>query len=169
MKRAANQKKKQNGVTIVEFTIVASLFFILIFSIIEFGRLMFTWHTLNETSRRTARLASVCQVSTAEQTDIISTALIDSVSLPNFTAANIQLRYLDENGNEIGNEDGSKADLTTVANFNSIAFVEASIINYQISLIIPLAFFGVDFTAPGFSTMLPRESLGVTRTGFTDC
>ncbi|PSW05149.1 TadE/TadG family type IV pilus assembly protein [Photobacterium lipolyticum] len=165
MKRSANQKKKQHGITIVEFTIVASLFFILIFSIIEFGRLMFTWHTLNETTRRAARLASVCQVSTAEQADIITSAFIDSVPLPNFTAANIELRYLRSDGTAIGNG----VDLTNPATFNTIDFVEARIRDYQINLIIPLATFDIDFTAPDFSTILPRESLGVTRTGFTDC
>ncbi|MDX1302221.1 TadE family protein [Photobacterium sp.] len=162
MNRAAN-KRKQHGVTIVEFTIVASLFFILIFAIIEFGRLMFTWHTLNETTRRAARIASVCQVSATEQTDVITSAFIDSVPLPNFTAANIELRYLGEDGTPI------TGDLTTPAKFNDISFIEARIINYQINLIIPLATFDVDFTAPDFSTILPRESLGVTRTGFTDC
>ena len=51
---------QQSGTTLVEFTIVATLFFILLFSIIEFSRLLYVWHGLNETSRRTARLAAVC-------------------------------------------------------------------------------------------------------------
>ncbi|MEJ2762564.1 TadE/TadG family type IV pilus assembly protein [Photobacterium sp. MCCC 1A19761] len=158
-----HQPQKQSGVTIVEFTIIASLFFLLIFSIIEFGRLMFTWHTLNETSRRVARLASVCQITATEQADALNAAIIDSVPLPNFSANNIQVKYLDSDGGEVSEP------LTDPSNHMKIEFVEASIINYNLELLIPLATFGVKFTAPEFKTILPRESLGVTRTGFTDC
>jgi hypothetical protein len=155
--------KKQDGITIVEFSIVAVLFFIIIFAIIEFGRLMFTWHVLNETSRRTARLVSVCQVTTAEQADILTAAIIDNVPLQNFTSNNIQIKYLDSDGGEI------TGSLSDASNFRQIEYVEASIINYQIHLIIPLATFDIDFFAPSFTTQLPRESLGVTRTGLSDC
>jgi len=86
--------KKQGGITIVEFSIVAVLFFIIIFAIIEFGRLMFTWHVHNETSRRTARLASVCQVTTAEQADILTHAIVDKVQLQHFPPNNINIKYL---------------------------------------------------------------------------
>ncbi|PSU45272.1 TadZ/CpaE protein [Photobacterium frigidiphilum] len=154
---------KQHGITIVEFSIVAVLFFIIIFAIIEFGRLMFTWHVLNETSRRTARLASVCQVTTAEQADILTAAIVDNVPLQNFTSNNIQIKYLGSDGSEIA---GSLSDAST---FLTIEYVEASIVDYEINLIIPLATFGVDFIAPSFTTQLPRESLGVTRTGLSDC
>ncbi|EAS44369.1 TadZ/CpaE protein [Photobacterium profundum] len=155
--------KKQGGITIVEFSIVAVLFFIIIFAIIEFGRLMFTWHVLNETSRRTARLASVCQVTTAEQADILTAAIVDNVPLQNFTSNNIQIKYLGSDGSAIT---GSLSDAST---FLTIEYVEASIVEYQIHLIIPLATFGIDFFAPSFTTQLPRESLGVTRTGLSDC
>jgi len=164
MKSLIRSKQKQQGTTLIEFSVVASLFFILIFSIIEFGRLLFTWHVLNETSRRAARLASVCQVTDAEQSDTLLAALIDNVPLPNFTVENIEISYLDGLGIPL------TTDLTNAGNFNQIEFVEAKIDNYQFDLILPLAtFFGVSFTAPDFKTLMPRESLGVTRTGFTDC
>ncbi|WEM45898.1 TadE/TadG family type IV pilus assembly protein (plasmid) [Photobacterium sp. DA100] len=155
------KNNKQHGSTLVEFSIVASLFFLLIFAIIEFGRLLFTWHALNETSRRTARLATVCQVSATEQQDTLLAAIIDNVPLPGFTINNIEVNYLDSLGQTI------TEDVTQTVNFNQIEFVEARITNYQISLLIPL--FDLTFTAPDFRTLLPRESLGVTRTGFTDC
>ncbi|MCQ1058869.1 pilus assembly protein [Photobacterium sp. ZSDE20] len=156
-------RKKEKGSTLVEFSIIAGLFFMLIFAIIEFGRLLFTWHVLNETSRRTARLATVCQITTSEQQDIKLASIIDNVPLPDFTAQNIQLTFLDSVGLEITD------DITETVNFNQIEFVEAKIVNYKIALFIPLATFNVNFTAPDFKTILPRESLGVTRTGYTDC
>lgn len=153
----------QAGNTLVEFTIISALFFILLFGIIEFGRLLFTWHLLNETSRRAARIAVVCQVSTTEQQDAKIASLIGSVPLPNFSVDNLDVRYLDKTGTPI------TADLMASATFNQIEFIEARIINYQLQLMIPLSPLGLTFTAPAFSTLMPRESLGVTRTGFTDC
>ena len=155
--------KNQKGSTLVEFSIIAGLFFMLIFAIIEFGRLLFTWHVLNETSRRTARLASVCQISTAEQQDIKLASIVNNVPLPNFSVNNIRLVYLDSLGQEIID------DISETVNFNQIEFIEATITNYQVALLIPLATFDINFTAPEFKTILPRESLGVTRTGYTDC
>ena len=157
------QPQKQKGTTLVEFTIVATFFFILIFSIIEFGRLLFTWHVLNETSRRAARLSVICQVSTSEQIDTKILAIINQVPLPNFTQNNLIVSYLDSTGTKIDE------DLTDEANFNQIKYVESKIESYQVALLIPLAKFGITFTAPEFKTILPRESLGVTRTGFSDC
>lgn len=167
MKGVCRKARKQQGIAIVEFTIVATLFFTLIFAIIEFGRLLLTWHTLNEISRRTARLACVCQVTDAEQADTLVAAVIDNVPLPNFTINNIKLNYLDATGTVV------PGPLTDPNKFNQIAFVEAKIDNYQFDLIAPLDKLlekvGITFLAPDFSTILPRESLGVTRTGFTDC
>ena len=158
-----NGIKGQNGTTLVEFTIIASLFFILIFSIIEFGRLLFTWHILNETSRRAARVATVCQITTAEQQETITSAIIQNVPLPNFTSSNINLVYLDSLGEVI------IGDLSDASISSQIEYVQASINSYELSLIIPFATFGLNFSAPEFITILPRESLGVTRTGFSDC
>ena len=156
-------KRLNKGSTLVEFTIVSTFFFILIFSIIEFGRLLFTWHVLNETTRRTARLATVCHITNYEQQKTITSAIINDVPLPNFTSTNIRLNYLDNLGNVIN------GDLSDTTLSSQIKYVQASINNYQIALIIPLATFDITFTAPEFKTILPRESLGVTRTGFTDC
>jgi len=154
---------QQSGTTLVEFTIVATLFFILLFSIIEFSRLLYVWHGLNETSRRTARLAAVCQVSATEQEDVKNLALMESVTLPGLTTANLQLQYLDSTGTPIG------GDLTSPGNFGQIRFVRASIVGYQLTLLIPLVTIDLDLLSPDFSTTLPRESLGVTPVDYTDC
>jgi len=155
----------QAGTTIIEFTIVASLFFVLIFALIEFSRLMFVWHGLNETSRRAARLAAVCQVSPAEQTAVKNLALMGAVPLPGLDANNILLQYLNGDGLPV---------IDTVADFGDIRFVRASIVNYQISLLIPALppistsnFSGMG--APDFTTTMRRESLGVSQTKKIPC
>ncbi|WP_413111004.1 TadE/TadG family type IV pilus assembly protein [Thaumasiovibrio sp. DFM-14] len=155
-------RKHQHGLVAVEFTFIATLFFILLFATIEFGRLYFSWHVMNETSRRAARLAAVCQVTTTEQADAISRAVMNNVNVAGFTSGNLNIRYLDSNGNAV------TGDLTQESIYDQIEFVEATINNFTINLMIPFINFG-PISSQNFRTVLPRESLGVHRTGFTDC
>ena len=55
--------KHMRGTYIVEFSFVGLLVFILLFGVVEMGRLYFTVNALDEAARRGARLAAVCNVS----------------------------------------------------------------------------------------------------------
>jgi len=151
-------KHKQSGVYSIEFAIVGTLFFIVLFAVLEIGRLFFVWNVLTEASRRGARLATVCdfnQAGVAAFDDMVTAALFDNIQLvPNLNAANLRIQYLRLNG-------------APAADFSSIRLVRAEIINYQHQLLIP----GFTFTinSPSFATTLPRESLGVTRFKYTQC
>lgn len=153
-------KNKQKGVYSVEFSIVAVVFFILLFAVLEGARLMYTWNVLTEVSRRGARLATVCHVSgtssfsPASNTVLSAATFADSGLLPNLDSANITISYLNLSG-------------TPAASFAQIHLVRAEIVNYQHPLLIP--FFSITLNSPSFSTTLPAESLGVTRYGYTDC
>ena len=57
-------------------------------------------------------------------------------------------------GTVIGNPTG---------NFGAIDYVRVRLVNYQIQLWIP--FLNAAFSAPAFTVTLPRESLGIPRTG----
>ncbi len=81
--------RNQAGAAMVEFAIVAWVFFLLLFGVIEFARLLFTFNTLTEVARRGARVAAVCPPNDPK----IKTAAL-FVNLPNLTTANIQVRYL---------------------------------------------------------------------------
>jgi hypothetical protein len=50
-----------------------------------------------------------------------------------------------------------------VANFNMIRYVQVRVVGFQQQLLIPFA--SASFTMPEFVTTLPRESLGVPRSG----
>lgn len=142
--------KPQKGVYTVEFAIVAGVFFILLFSAIEVGRLIYTYNVLQEASRRAARLAIVCQTST----NIDSLALFNGANLvPNLTADNLDISYLDRGG--------------LAATGADIELVKAEIKNYQHEFWVP----GLRMTlnSPVFTTTLPRESLGVFPGGATVC
>jgi len=142
-------QSRQKGLVSVEFALIGSLFFIILFGIVEFGRLLFTWNTLDEVTRRAARLAAVCPIT--QQTEVINNAIFQGTVLKGLNSSNVNVEYLDNN-------------FAPTATVEQITYVRASIQNYQHQLIIPLIP-GTFLTAPDFSTTLPSESLGITPTG----
>ncbi|MCE9685376.1 pilus assembly protein [Shewanella sp. AS16] len=145
--------KQHKGIYMVEFSIVAGVFFLLLFGAIEVGRLLYTYSVLQEASRRAARLAVVCHPST----DIDNLALFNGAELvPNLGPSNLVIRYLDKNGNDASAPDGS-----------DIYLVRAEIRNYQHQFLVPGLYRTLN--SPTFFTTLPRESLGVFRGGTTTC
>lgn len=60
-----SRRQTQRGVAAVEFALVAMILFSLLLGIMEFGRLMFTWNSAVEATRRGARLAVVCDMNAA--------------------------------------------------------------------------------------------------------
>ena len=144
--------KKQKGLAMVEFALIAPVFFILIFGALEVARLLFVLNTLTEATRRGARVAVVCPVN---HTDIKRITLFgasgstgDSTILNNLSDANIDVAYFDEDG-------------VATINYPDIDFVRVSIQNYQHTLLIP--FIPADsliLNMPSFATTLPAESLG---------
>lgn len=150
----------QVGAHTVEFAIVGSMFFILLFGAIEFGRLMFVWNTLDEVSRKSARVAVVCPVghSAIRRIGMFDVAGSSGVSpvLPALSESNIQIAYLDAAGTPVD----------PATNYLDITFVRSEVTAVRHQLIIP--FFFQEFDLPPFVTVLPRESLGVSPEG-TGC
>ena len=147
-------RRRQLGITMVEFSIVGVLLFILLFGVIELGRLLSTFATLGESTRRAARLATVCPVNDA---GITNTGLF--ANLPGFTSSNLQVQYLKDDGTVLGSPAG--------ADYNSIQYVRVQVTGYSIPLAIPLI--NPTITAPAFPVTLPREALGVTPTTTYTC
>jgi Flp pilus assembly protein TadG len=142
-------RKLERGISTVEFSVVATVLFTILFGVIEFGRLMYTFNALAEGTRRAARLAVVCPLNDA---GIASTANFET--LPNFAPGNVQVQYLDASGNPTGT-------------YSAIAYVRVQIVGYAIPLSIPLI--NPTVTSPAFAVTLPRESLGVTPTATYTC
>ena len=152
--------KPQRGVYAVEFAIIGAIFLMLLLSIIEMGRLYFTYNVLYEVSRRAARLAVVCQVN---DLDVNTMARFNGINMvPNLDASNVSISY-------------HQFDDTAATGLD-IDFVKAQIINYQHQFLVPGLHMTLDFSP--FTTNLPRESLGVYKvdeddpnpgTGFIDC
>ncbi len=104
MKKNQINRAQQRGAAAVEFAIISMLFFVLLFGIIEFGRMFYMLNTVQEVSRRTAREAVIRWTDSTSQSAAKSLALFGGVSFPGggeITANNIAIRYLDASGAEI--------------------------------------------------------------------
>lgn len=145
--------RTQKGTTTVEFAIIGMVCLMVMFGIIEFGRALFVMNTLTEATRRGARLAAVCPVGDPKPASAAVFSNSGSV-INGLTTANVQVQYLDVNGAPIANP---------TANFNSIAYVSVSIVGFSQTFLIPSKVTTVPIA--GFTTTIPRESLGVPRSG----
>ena len=141
---------RQSGLAIVEFALVGLLSFIILYGAIEFGRLMYTWNTMTEGTRRGARVAAVCPMNdpaianaTIFRTPSGSDALLE---FPDLTTSNVRVEYLTATG-------------TPAATLAAVDFVRVSVVNFELTLFIPLLM--PTISMPTFSTTLPAESLGI--------
>jgi Flp pilus assembly protein TadG len=155
-------RAKQTGTTTVEFAIIASVMFMILFAVIEFGRVMFVANALDESTRRGARLAAVCPVGDPMPAQAAILAGTDGVSAiaRDLTTANVTIAYLDVNGAPVANP---------ALNLAQIRYVRTSIVNYRQQMFIPLVM--PSFLMPSFAATLPAESLGYgpTPQAFVPC
>lgn len=161
-------RRTQRGLTTVEFSIVGIVLFLVLFGIIEFGRALYTVNILTAAARRGARLAAVCPVNDPypARAAVFAADGTNSAVVPGLTTTNIMIEYLDVNGTVISSPSPNFSD--TAYNFYEIRYVRAQIVNFSMPLMIPLL--DTTLTLDGFSTTIPRESLGVPRSGtITPC
>lgn len=153
----ATPKQRQRGITTVEFSLVGTVLFVVLFGLIEFGRLLFTWNVLDEATRRAARLAVVCPVTFAGQTFARQAGAFEGALLPGFTLDNISVTYWGEDG------------VTPATATENTYYIRSSIVGYQHQMLIP--FLDITLDALAFETTLPAESLGVHQesAGAPDC
>jgi Flp pilus assembly protein TadG len=132
----------QSGATMVEFAIVAALFFSLLLGIMDFGRILFTWNSASEATRLGARIAVVCDKLTPNQVR----DRMKKIS-SNLTDANIVINYYDPPG--IVNNGCSKATCKAV---------EVSLTGVTFEPISPFLPWNL-IAVPDFRTYLLRESM----------
>ena len=156
-----------------EFAVVATFFFMLIFAVIEFGRLLYTHNALTDAARRGARYAVIHQAEVATdglphsdakcvknamiygETHISAYPACDPAAgqptlINGISSATISVTYIgaDLDGNPASpNPYGSNLGTATV-----------KITNYTFNLSIP--FVHRTLTMPAYTTTLPAESAG---------
>lgn len=93
-------RSKQDGVAAVEFAVVAILFFLIVFAIIEFARAMYMYNTMAEVTRRAAHAAANISFTDPDALDLArKQAVLDETNgnLPfgsPITYKNIRIEYL---------------------------------------------------------------------------
>lgn len=126
---------RQRGVAMVEFALIAVIFFSLLLGIMEFGRWMFTLNTANEATRLGARLAAVCDLDEPQikqQMRALVSGLADE---------QIAITY--------------RPASCTAANCRT---VEVRLVDFHYTpLLLPL--FGAEVPVPPFLTIQSRESM----------
>ena len=129
----------------LEFAIVAVLFFSLLLGIMDFGRILFTWNAAAEATRLGARIAVVCDKLTPNQVRDRMKKI-----LPQLTDANIVINYYNPPGtvNNTCTKDTCKA-------------VEVSLTGVTFDPVSPFLPFDV-IGAHDFRTYLLRESMEAT-------
>jgi Flp pilus assembly protein TadG len=154
---------RQKGLAVVEFAIVGALAITMILAVLEFSRAIFVANSLAEATRRGARMAAVCPIYDPAIAQVATFnspgAGNNSPFIRNLDTTDFVLEYLGAAGNVLEDPTG---------NFGLIRYVQIRVVNFEHTLLIPNANF--TFTMPQFSTRLPRESLGVPRSGdITPC
>jgi len=132
--------RPQQGAAIVEFAIVAMLFFTLLVGIVEMGRVLFTWNSAAEATRRGVRMAVVTDPGNAA-------AIRDEmrIIMPDLADNQISITYLPAG--------------CTVASCDYVTVGVGEPVAYTVTpLVVPIG----PLTLPPFSTTLPRESLGAS-------
>jgi Flp pilus assembly protein TadG len=148
-----NSIKKQQGLSTVEFALVALVLFMMIFGVIEIARAFFVTSLLDEATRRGARMAAVCPINDPA---VFQAAAFNNAVIPDLDAGDITVEYLDVAGTVVANP-------TDTAGFRLIRYVRVRVVGYQHQMFIPLV--AALFFMPEYATVLPRESLGIPRQG----
>lgn len=163
MKNSTFIRGRQEGLALTEFAIVGAVAIMLVFAVLEIARAMFVANALTEATRRGARVAAVCPINDPAIAEVATFNAPGGGStspiVRNLDTSDFVLEYLDEVGTPISDPVGS---------FGLIRYIQLRVVGFQHELLIPFANF--TFTMPEFSTILPRESLGVPRDGvITPC
>ena len=143
MKNSCMNRRPECGAAVVEFALVAAVFFTLLIGIMEMGRILFYWNTAAEVTRLGARTAVVCDMNDAD----IKKKMV--ALFPTLTADNITVDY----------QPGACSAVE-----NNCEWITVSVVGgVKIDTFIP--FVPLSVTMPAFSTTLPRESMQSTFDG----
>lgn len=157
-----NFKSDESGSTMAEMAIVAGVFLMILISIIEFSRLLYTHNALTDAARRGARYGAIHKQSAlacVRNVVVYGATHIDENNgcaptgpplINGIDTANINIIY---RGSDTDND--GVADTSYGTNLGTVT---VSIESYQFNFLIP--YFRVQVNMPHYTTTLPAESAG---------
>lgn len=160
MFRQTAKKSGQRGATLVEFSIGASVFLLVMFGVIEFGRALWVHNALADAARRAARYAINQPANTPPGTPTSGTNVGPSIAA---------IRNVGVYGNPAGSGAAMVNNLTPT-NFNvqysdfgvGRGSVSVTITSYTHTFVVPII--GTSITMPDYKTTLTGESAGAVPT-----
>ncbi len=157
----------ERGTTMAEFALISAVFFMIIFGIIEFGRLLYTHNALTDAARRGARYAALHKEATAGNGKLLcvknvviygesnvnsgTCAATGSPLINGLTAANVSVTY-------VGADTDNDPNTPATSYGSNLGTVTVTITNYTFNLSIPFA--RQTLTMPPYTTTLTAESAG---------
>ena len=156
----------ERGSAIVEFAVVAGLFFMILISIIEFSRLLYTHNALTDAARRGARYAALHKQADAacvKNVVIYGESHVDKNNACAPTGSPL-INHLEESNIEITYEgadtDNDPDDLTPIDTSygTNLGTVTVTVENFNFNLLVP--YMGWQLTMPAYTTTLTSESAG---------
>lgn len=179
MMNTRQPSRKQKGAAALEFGLVALVFLLLLLGIVEFGRLLFVFNTVQEVTRRAAREAVVSEFD-ADRVDELqrisvfheedSSGVVNLPGSPEVSNLRVQIDYLNESMALADPLPDDPADNIgeCVAHTNScIAFVQARVCVVDGNECTPVDFlpasglFGfLGVGVPLSTVVMPAESMG---------
>jgi Flp pilus assembly protein TadG len=165
----SRSKEDERGSTVAEFAMAAMIFFILIFGIIEFARLLYTHNALNDAARRGARYAVLHgnvqgggepdPVTCVKNVVVYGEKNIDPTTcvptgpplVSGLGTANVTVTY---EGADLDND----PDTPQTSYGMNLGTATVTIQNYAFSLNVPV--FGRTINMPAYTTTLTAESAG---------
>ena len=148
-----NNGKSEKGQSLVEMALVCLIFFFLLFGILEFGRALWTYNTIVQSTREAARWAVVNVANAADSTDINRARNIVIYGYPDVSSGAPLVPGLDSATVTVVIQ-----PLQTDASGTAInEKISVSVSNYQFRFIVPIA---PTITIPAFETTLFTESKG---------
>lgn len=150
----AQKTTTEKGTTMAEFVIISAIFFMIIFGIIEFGRLFYIHNALTDAARRGARYAALHGEA--------DKACVKNVVI--YGETNVDSKCAGTGPALINGLDTTKINVTYVGPDADTAYgmnlgtVRVEITNYTFNLSIP--FVHKTVTMPNYVTTLSAESAG---------
>lgn len=136
--------RDEQGATLVEYSIAATVFIMSLFAVLEFGRALWVHNALTDAARRGARYAVLhCSSSSSSVKNVVvygDEAGGTQPILPDLTTGNVDVSY---SGNFVVNDGTATVKIT----------------NYKFNFVLPLL--PKSITMPAYSTTLTAESTGL--------
>lgn len=147
--------RRESGAAVVEFALVAIVFFTLLLGIMDFGRMLFVWNSAAEATRWGARIAVVCDKLSPDQVRSKMKQI-----LPLLSNNNIVITWYNPEGVVSPGCDVTNCKGVQVSIYNNPANPNDPN-NLRIQAISPFMGFVMP-PVPAFPSYLPRESMQAT-------